>query len=103
MNDSSRDKQDLTTQVTDNSPVKKVQSDSIINKRKVNSASDVMNNTSLESDDIDHELIVHTEEDVPDEQLIDSKESNNDEEVIIDTGNELKSNNNACTILNVIC
>ena len=102
MNDSSRDNQDLTTQVTDNSPVKKVQSGSVINKGKVNSASDVMNNTSLESDDIDNELIVHTEEDVPDEQLIDSKESNNDQEVITDTGNELKSKNNACTILNVI-
>ena len=63
---SSRDSHDSMQHVTDNSLVKIVQSDSANNKGKVNSPSEVTNNTSLESDDIDNELIVHTEEDVPD-------------------------------------
>ena len=66
MTNSSRHNQDLIQHGTDNSPVKNFQNDNAINKGKVNSASEVTNNTSLESDDIDNELIVHTEEDVPD-------------------------------------
>ena len=76
--------------------------DGVSQPNTVNKTNDSMDNISIEADETYNQVIMHTEEDVADELLLDSEESNKDNEMIADTRKNMESNKIAGLLPNVI-